>query len=75
MIKSEAYKIVFEDLTREDGCSLFRGIYDAENGNASYMHGVSFVIGYIARQISMETYSDFSDMFFANMVESENECE
>lgn len=48
MNKEEAYKIVFDDLTREGGCDLFRGIYDAKNGKDSYMNGISLVMEYIA---------------------------
>ena len=75
MIKEEAYKIVFDDLTREDGCSIFRGIYDAKNCKDSYMYGVSHVIQYIAIQVSEETRDNFEDMFLKNMLMSEEKAE
>ena len=35
------------------------------------MYGVSFVMEYIAQQVSEGCYDDFSDLFMLNMVKSE----
>ena len=75
MTKEEAYRMVFADLTREDGCALFRGIYDAKNGKSSYMHGVSSVMEYIASQVSEQVHDSFEDMFLKNMMKSEERAE
>ena len=72
MTKGEAYRIVFADLTREDGCALFRGIYDAKNGKDSYMHGISSVMEYIASQVSEQAHDNFEDIFILNMIRSES---
>ena len=68
-----AYKMVFEDMTREDGCSLFRGRYDARHGNEHYMYGISAVLENIAIHVSDEVYEKFSDDFIHNMIESEQQ--
>ena len=75
MTKGEAYRIVFDDLTREDGCPIFRGIYDAKNGKTSYMYGISHVMEYIAIQVSEQTRDNFEDMFLKNMIKSEEGAE
>ena len=75
MNKEEAYKIVFDDLTREGGCDLFRGIYDAKNGKDSYMNGISLVMEYIANQVSEQTYDSFVDMFFEEQRKGEKSQE
>ena len=75
MTNKEAYKIVFDDLTREDGCALFRGVYDAKNGKTSYMYGISHVMEYIAIQVSEQTRDNFEEMFLKNMIKSEEKAE
>lgn len=70
MDKKEAYKIVFYDLILS-GCGIFQGKYDALKGSKLYMYGVSFVMEYIAQQVSEGCYDDFSDLFMLNMVKSE----
>ena len=65
--KSEAYKIVFNDLIK---CDMFKGIYDARHGKDSFMYGVSMVMGNIAMNISEECYEKFEDDFVKNMIES-----
>lgn len=74
MTREEAYKIVFDDLTREDGYPIFRGIYDAKNGKDSYMYGISHAMEYIALQVSEQTYESFGDMFLKNMIKSEEKA-
>lgn len=70
--KSEAYKIVFDDLIK---CDLFKGIYDAKHGEDSYMYGVSAVMENIAMNISEDCYDKFEDEFMKNMTESQNRAE
>ena len=60
----EAYKVVLEDLAKFE---MFRGIYDAEHGNAKYMFGVGLVMETISREA--KDY-DFMDTFYDNMAES-----
>lgn len=68
MDKTEAFKIVFEELKK---CELFCGRYDAKNGNDSYMHGVSSVMESIAYRIDENVGDKFSDDFISNMILSE----
>lgn len=74
MTKEEAYKIVFDDLTREDGYPIFRGIYDAKNGKDSYMYGIAHIMEYIAIQVSDQARDNFEDMFLKNMMKSEEKA-
>ena len=71
MDKSEAYKIVFDDLIQ---CGLFRGIYDARCGNKEYMFGIETVMGNIAYNVSEECYDKFDNMFCNNITKSEKEA-
>ena len=41
MERKEAFEIVLEELKR---CSLFKGVYDAKNGNSQFMYGISTVM-------------------------------
>lgn len=68
MDKTEAYKIVFEDLKK---CELFTGKYDARHGSEKYMHGISIVMNVIALGVSENVYDEFDTMFINNMIESE----
>ena len=67
MNKSEAYKMVFDDLIQ---CNLFRGIYDAKNGNKYFMYGIATVIEYIAHSVSEECLEKFNKEFTQNMIAS-----
>lgn len=67
--KSEAYRIVFEDLTSIDG--LFTGRYDHKHGKEAFMYGISTVMESIAAHVSDECYEAFQKRFFDNMVKSE----
>lgn len=71
MDKSEAYKIVFEDLTK---CDMFKGIYDAEHGKDSFMYGVSTVMENIAFNVSEECGDKFSTEFTENMNKSKEKA-
>lgn len=70
--KSEAYKIVFDDLIKRD---MFKGIYDAKHGKDSFMYGVSIVMEYIAFNVSEDCYENFEDEFIKNMTESQKRAE
>lgn len=65
----KAYKIVLEDLTK-GGCGLFVGNYDAKNGNAQFMYGISTVMEHIAYKAGKKEYEEFSKTFFENMEKS-----
>lgn len=68
MNKSEAYKIVFDDLIQ---CNLFKGIYDARHGNKIFMNGIGIVMECIAHGVSEECLEKFSKEFTQNMIKSE----
>jgi hypothetical protein len=70
MAKEEATQYVFDELLKYN---LFRGVYDAENGNQSYMHGISAVMECIAAMISAECLDRFNEEFTKNLIESEGE--
>ena len=65
MSTEEAYKIVLEDLKK---CNLFCGIYDARNGNDSFIYGISTVMESIAYKAEDE---DFDDLFMSNIIKSQ----
>lgn len=63
-----AFAIVLNKLI---DCPMFKGIYDAEHSNDTFMHGISAVMESIAYQISNEVGDNFSDEFIKNMIKSE----
>ena len=70
----EAYRIVLNDILN-NGCEMFVGNYDAKNGSAEFMHGISTVMEYIAYSICDEHGDDFSNMFMKNMIASEQKAQ
>ena len=52
-------------------CNLFIGKYDAKNGNENFMYGVLAVMEYLTYMVSEEYREKFSEMFFENMIDSE----
>ena len=64
-----AYKMVFDDLME---CPLFRGEYDAENGNESFINGIWTVMEYIACNVSEDVGDKFNNEFVENMTKSKN---
>ena len=68
MNERDAYELVFDDLKN---CHMFTGIYDAKNGNESFMHGICTVMEFIANKAGRE---DFIDDFIKNMLESERKA-
>lgn len=51
--------------------ALFRGCYDAKNGNKKFMYGISTIMGYLAYLVSEEYGEQFDTEFVKNMTESE----
>ena len=70
MTKETAYAIVFNDLL---DCPMFKGIYDAENGNKHFMYGIETVMENIAYHVDEDYACIFAQMFIANMEKSEKE--
>lgn len=60
-----AYRIVLKDLSK---ISMFRGVYDAKNGSATFMHGIMTVMETIA--FEAEDFN-FEQKFNDNMIRSE----
>lgn len=71
MEKIEAYRIVYEDLTKDDW--LFTGKYDAENGNKHFMYGVATVMEKIAYEAG--EYDNFSRRWDGNIAQSEGKTD
>ena len=65
----ESAQYVFDELLK---CDIFRGKYDAKNGNEHFMYGVCTVMEYIANIISEECHDKFDAEFLKNMQESED---
>ena len=70
----EAYRIVLNDILN-NGCGMFLGNYDAKNGSAEFMHGISTVMEHIAYSICDEQGDDFSNLFIKNMIASEQKAQ
>lgn len=65
-----AYHLVYDDIVTK-GPKMFRGHYDAKNGDCSFMYGICTVMEYIADKVSPDIYDEFSTLFVKNMNESE----
>ena len=69
MTKQEAYLLVYKDLMQ---ISMFRGSYDARNGNEDYMCGISSVMETIAWRAGGDKLVDeYNTYWCANMESSE----
>lgn len=68
MIKKLAYRIVMKDLMK---CPMFRGNYDAKNGNDHFMYGISTIVEFVAYGCGEKFYDKFEEMFFANLRKSQ----
>ena len=66
--EKEMLKGIIEEM-RE--CNMFNGIYDAKNGSAQFMYGISTVMEYLAYRVSDEYGDSFSDTFVNNLIASE----
>lgn len=64
-----AYRMVFNDIMNS-GVNLFQGIYDAKNGDVSFMYGIGTVMEYLAYKVSEADYDNFSELFTQNIVDS-----
>lgn len=67
-----AYRMVFNDIMNS-GVNLFKGIYDAKNGDVSFMYGIETVMGYLAYKVSEADYDNFSELFTQNIIDSEKD--
>ena len=65
-----AYHLVYDDIVSK-GPKLFKGCYDAKQGNNSFMYGICTVMEFIADKVSSEAYDKFSTDFVTNMNKSE----
>lgn len=72
MDKTEAFKIVFDELQKVD---IFTGKYDARNGNRYFMYGIATVMESIAYSVDEKTGNKFTETFDRNMDESERKKE
>ena len=73
-ITREAYRIVLNDILN-NGCEMFVGNYDAKNGSAEFMHGISAVMEHIAYSACDEQGDNFSNLFIKNMIASEQKAQ
>lgn len=64
-----AYRMVFNDIMNS-GVDLFQGIYDAKNGDVSFMYGIGTVMEYLAYKASKADYDNFTELFTQNIVDS-----
>ena len=67
MNKEEIRKLVSKMME----CPLFRGEYDAEHGDESFMYGISTVMEYLSSQVDDTFCQNVSDVFNHNMVKSQ----
>lgn len=67
-----AYRMVFNDIMNS-GVNLFKGIYDAKNGDVSFMYGIEAVMEYLAYKVSEADYNNFSELFTQNIIDSEKD--
>lgn len=61
-------KEVFEQMVFD--VEMFRGHYDAKNGNEHFMLGISTPLTYLAYAINEECGREFDSMFMKNMQKS-----
>lgn len=66
-MEQNAWKVVYDELMR---CSMFRGNYDAKNGNEIFMYGIATVMECIAYHVSEECAALYNETFATNMVGS-----
>lgn len=68
MKTKDAYKIVLKDMLK-NGYSLFRGRFDAKNGNIHYMYGINTVMEFIANEAGNENFNDIFLRNFKNCID------
>ena len=59
MSKEEIRQLVLEMME----CPMFRGEYDAKNGNEDFMYGVSTVMEHLAYRVDDKFYQYVSDTY------------
>ena len=64
---TKAYQMVYSDLIKNP---MYKGNYDAKNGNVHFMYGINNVMSVIALKASPEIYEQFSQIFVENLVKS-----
>lgn len=69
MTEKEMFEFVLDELMN---CDLFRGKYDARNGDEHFMHGIATVMESIAYHAGDDVGDAFSDLFTKNLIESED---
>lgn len=71
VLNQEEKKVIEKVVDGMTECGLFCGKYDAKNGSAEFMHGISTVMEYLAYLVGDEYYTEFQDTFLENMIKSE----
>lgn len=72
MSKNEAFEIVYNELIK---CPMFRGQFDAKNGNREFMYGICTIMENIALNVNEETYEHFNTLFVNNVCDSIDKTE
>lgn len=67
MDKTEAFRIVYEELTKNP---MFCGVFDAKHGNNEFMYGICTVMENIAYHVGEDTYEEYSTLWCDNVVKS-----
>ena len=70
-LNQEEKKVIEKVVDGMTECGLFCGRYDAKNGSAEFMHGISTVMDYLAYLVSENYVAEFEEKFLKNMIESE----
>ena len=71
MAKEEIRQLVLEMME----CPMFRGEYDAKDGNESFMYGITTVIEYLASLVDDTFCQEVSDTFTHNMAKSQDKIQ
>lgn len=70
-LNQEEKKVIEKVVDGMTECGLFCGRYDAKNGSAEFMHGISTVMDYLAYLVGENYGAEFEEKFLKNMIESE----
>lgn len=70
VLNQEEKKVIEKVVDGMTECGLFCGKYDAKNGSAEFMHGISTVMEYLAYLVSDEYGAEFDETFLKNMIKS-----
>lgn len=69
--EKEMLKGIIEEMKE---CDMFKGRYDAKNGNSEFMHGILTVMECLAYRVSDEYGDSFSDTFTQNLIISKQKA-